>query len=142
MVKKSIKLGTIKNKLYGKYKDDMVGPYFGNEFNPLTRKILQQYRGIDNPPQYFGGSGGTVINWSKMSERLSNEFNDIRLFLKYIYNYHEAINQQKCIDYLLSTIIAFLDGTYGKLDCLDEIIRNPNCINDPSISVIHQYKCW
>jgi len=132
----------VKNKLYGKYNDTMIGPYFGNEFNPITREILKRYRGIDNPPQYFGGSGGSVINWSEVASRIEDEYNDLCLFLRYIYGYPKEIGQQRCIDYLLSTIVAFLGGTYGKLDCLDEIIRNPHCINNPKISVIHQYKKW
>lgn len=132
----------IKSRLYGNYPYDFVGPFYGNEFNPLTRKILERYRGIENPPHYFGGSGGTVVDWLNISDRIIAEYEDLKLFLKYLYNYNKEIDQQKCIDYLLSTIIAFLGGTYGKLDCLGEIIRQPNCINDPHIAIIHQFKLW
>ena len=129
----------VKNKLYGNIKENMAGPYFGNEFNPLTIDSFNKYK-LLNYSRYYGGSGGTIFNWKSMAPLVISRYNEIIEFIEYSFTLE--VDQQKCIDYIWSLINAFLGFNYQKLDCLDEILRNPNCINNPKISIIHQYKQW
>jgi hypothetical protein len=119
---------------------DFHGPVFGNVIQETASDILKKY-GMSYPPTTpFGGSGGTIFTQRTINfyakTLCSDRFNS---FLEEMY---DNVPQMKCVDYLFTMIMFYLGQNYGALPCLGEYARDPSCLTNPDIKVVHQLKDW